>query len=323
MKRFNPDFTNTAMARTGFGEGVIAAAQQDPKVVVLSADLTKSISLDGFAKAYPERFFELGVAEQNMMGVAAGLALTGFHSFVASYATFNPGRNWDQFRVSVCYSNVPVTVIGAHAGISVGPDGATHQALEDIAMTRVLPNLVVIAPIDANQARAAAIALSKLNGPSYVRFGREATPILTEVDQEFVIGEAVPLQKGKDVTLLSTGTLTAEAAKAVVALEKDGISVYFLAPPKVKPLDSKAIIASVRKTGCVVTVEEAQIHGGLGGAVAECLALHHPAPQEFVGVQDTFAESGSAAELIAEYSLDAKAIRSAVKRALKRKEKIS
>ncbi|MEI6477843.1 MAG: transketolase C-terminal domain-containing protein [bacterium] len=304
--------------RNGFGEGLVEAGK-DRNVVALCADLTESIRIEAFAKAYPEQFVEIGVAEQNMMGIAAGLALSGKIPFVASYAVFNPGRNWDQLRVSVAYSQANVKVIGAHAGLSVGPDGATHQALEDIAITRVLPGLVVIAPTDIHEARKVVKAVVDYKGPVYIRFGRDKVPTITTADTPFVIGKANLFRAGKDITICANGAIVYEALKAAEMLAKKKISAEVLAVPTIKPLDETAILSSVKKTGGMVTAEEAQINGGLGSAIAELLGEKHPVPMERIGVKDTFGESGTAGELMDRYGLRSTDIYEAALRVVARK----
>ena len=308
------------MTRAGFGEGLVEAGK-DPRVFALCADLTDSIKISGFAKAYPERFLEIGVAEQNMMGIAAGLALTGKIPFIASYAVFNPGRNWDQLRVSVCYSQANVKIVGAHAGLSVGPDGATHQALEDIAITRVLPGLTVVVPTDALEAKKAVLALALHVGPAYIRFGRDKNPQLTTPETPFVIGKANLFREGKDVTLLANGPLVYEDLVAAEELSKQGIEAEVLSVPTVKPLDNDAILASAKKTGAVVTAEEAQASGGLGSAVAELLGEQYPVPMYRIGVRDSFGESGKPEELMVKYGLKASNIVTAAKELQTRKLK--
>lgn len=297
--------------RDGFGQGLVEVARKDPRVVVLSADLTESIRLEAFAKEFPDRFVELGVAEQNMAGVAAGLALSGKVPFIASYAVFNPGRNWDQLRVSICYSQANVKVIGAHAGISVGPDGATHQALEDLAITRVLPDLLVLAPTDFEEARKAVHAMVEHVGPVYVRFGREKTHQVTTEKTPFVLGKAQLLKSGKDVTVVACGAQVYDALQAAEQLKKK-CSVEVLNVSTIKPLDRETILKSAKKTGRVVVVEEHQVTGGLGGAVCELLSQHHPVPVRLLGVPDTFGESGAASELLEKFSLTPAGIAKAI-----------
>lgn len=306
--------------RDGYGEGLIAAGKSDPNVVVLCCDLTESTRSQGFKDAFPDRFLEIGVAEQNMAGVAAGMALEGFVPFCSSYAVFNPGRNWDQVRVSVCYNRANVKIVGAHAGISVGPDGATHQALEDIAITRVLPGMTVISPADYIEAKKTTIAAAKHVGPVYLRFAREKTPVFTTPDAPFRIGAAYVLRPGKDVTIAATGPLVYEALKAAETLRlKNGIRAEVINVPTIKPLDEKTILTSVKKTKRIVTVEEHQVAGGLGGAIAECLARSFPVPQEFVGMPNSFGESGEPAQLLEKYGMDEQAIVRAVLRVKKRR----
>lgn len=305
--------------RNGFGEALVDAGKENEDVVVLCADLTESTRSQGFKDTFPERFVEVGVAEQNMMGVAAGMSLEGKVPFVSSYATFSPGRNWDQLRVSVCYSNANVKVVGAHSGISVGPDGATHQALEDIAITRVLPNMTVVVPADYHQAYLATRAVAEMNGPAYIRFTREKTPVFTEKNADFKIGKADVLQDGADVTIVACGPLVYEALAAAVELSKESVSVEVINSHTIKPLDVDTIAASVKKTGACVTVEEHQITGGLGGAVSEALAKIYPVPMEFIGMQDTFGESGAPEELLEKYGMTSKDIVVAAKKAIDRK----
>lgn len=307
--------------RNGYGEGTVEAGKKDGNVMVLCCDLTESTRSHLFRDEFPDRFLEVGVAEQNLAGVAAGLALEGKVPFCSSYAVFNPGRNWDQIRVSVCYNNANVKIVGAHAGISVGPDGATHQALEDIAITRVLPNMTVIAPCDYHQTRKATLAAAKLNGPVYLRFGRNATPVFTTPNTPFKIGKGQIMWPGKDVTIIGCGPVVYEALIAAQKLlkSKDKIKAEVINIHTIKPLDKKTILESVARTKRVVTVEEHQVTGGLGSAVAELLAQHNPAPIEMVAVQDTFGESGEPDELLTKYGMKSAHIVSAVKRVMKRK----
>jgi len=305
--------------RDGYGQGVLALGKEDERVVVLTADVAESTRVLAFKQQFPKRFIECGVAEQNMMGIAAGLALSGHIPFVSSYATFSPGRSWDQLRVSVCYSNANVKVIGAHTGISVGPDGATHQALEDIAMTRVLPGLVVIAPCDVHEARKATIAAAKHTGPVYIRLEREKTPVVTTEEAPFEIGRAYVARPGSDVTIVASGPLLAEALFAAEALsKKQKIEAEVINCPTIKPLDEDTLLKSFKKTGCAVTVEEHQITGGLFGAIAELAARKLPIPLEPVGMPNSFGESGEPAELLAAYGMDSPAIQTAVKQLLRR-----
>ena len=295
--------------RDGFGDALLELGEENSNVVALCADLTESTRVEKFAKKFPQRFIECGVAEQNMMGVAAGLALSGKIPFVASYATFSPGRNWDQLRVSVCYSKANVKIIGAHAGISVGADGATHQALEDLAITRVLPNLIVLSPCDYFETFKAVKAAASWDGPVYIRFGREKTSVFTTTETPFEIGKANILSSGNKVTIIGTGPLVYNCLQVAKEVEDcEVINVHTL-----KPLDVGTIMSSARKTGAVVTVEEHQIIGGLHGAIAECLAQNFPVPIEAVGVDNTFGESGKPEELLRKYGIDSKAIVNAVK----------
>lgn len=262
-----------------------------------------------FAKEFPERYVEIGVAEQNLVTVGAGLAAMGKIPFVSSYAAFSPGRNWEQIRTTICLNDRPVKIIGSHAGVSVGPDGATHQMLEDIALMRVLPNMVVIAPCDSMEAEKATIAMAVDKRPNYLRLAREATPIITTEKTPFEIGKAYVFAKGADVSIITTGTMTHQALAAVDRLYKDGIEAEVVHVPTIKPLDEATILKSVRKTGAVVTVEEGQIIGGLGGAIAEMLAEECPTPMKRIGMQDHFGESGAPDQLIEHFGLDAKHIR--------------
>lgn len=305
--------------RAGFGEGMMILGKENAKVIALCCDLTDSVKLGEFAKAYPDRFVEVGVAEQNLAGLGAGFAHEGFIPFITSYATFSPGRNWDQIRVSICYSENNVKIIGSHAGISVGPDGATHQAMEDIAITRVLPNMTVIVPCDSIEARKATIAAAKFKGPVYIRLAREKTPLFTVDETPFAIGRAYVFRPGKDVTIAAAGPQVYYALAAANELKKDKIECEVINVASVKPLDAETIVASVKKTGCIVTAEEHQVTGGVGSAVAEALARNFPVPQEFVGMPDHFGESGEQTQLIAKWGMDTNAIIKAVKKLLKRK----
>lgn len=289
--------------RDGFGDALLALGMKHKDVVVLTADLAGSTRVTNFAEHFPERFFNVGVAEQNMLGIAAGMAVEGLVPFCASYAVFNPGRNWDQLRVSVCYNEANVKIIGAHAGLSVGPDGATHQALEDLAITRVLPNLVVLAPADFNEVAAATKAAYSHTGPVYIRFGRAPEPIITKPTDDFIIGKAKKLATGQDVTVCTTGSMLAPTLKAVQSLRPRGVEVELLHFPTVKPLDEEALINSVRRTKAVVTVEEAQINGGFGGAVAEVLSANYPVRVIRLGMKDAFGESGEPSALRQKFHL--------------------
>lgn len=289
--------------RAGFGRGLVTAGDNDKNVVAACADLTDSTKMNGFAQKYPERFIEVGIGEQNLVTLGAGLAAGGKIPFVSSYAAFSPGRNWEQIRTTICLNERPVKIIGSHAGVSVGPDGATHQMLEDLALTRVLPNMVVIAPCDSVEAEKATLAMAADGRPNYMRLAREATPIITTAKTPFEIGKAYIFREGKDVTLVATGTMTYQALVAADILAKDGIDAEVVHVPTVKPLDEKTILASVEKTGLVVTAEEGQVAGGLGGAIAELLSEELPTPLIRVGMRDRFGESGDPNQLIEHFGL--------------------
>ena len=305
--------------RDGYGLGLIKAGEQDERVMALSADLTESTRALAFAEKFPERFIQVGIAEQNLVTIASGLANYGKIPFISSYAAFSPGRNYEQIRTTVCINNVPVKIAGHHAGISVGPDGATHQMLEDIALMRALPNMVVIVPCDAIEAEKATLAAAANGKPTYLRFSREKSPVFTTSETPFEIGRALVLRRGKDVSLIACGSLVYEALLAAEELSKEGIECEVINSHTVKPLDKNAIIESVKKTKAVVSVEEHQIAGGLGSAIAECLAENYPVPQEFVGMRDRFGESGTAAELIEKFGLNSNGIKTAVKKVITRK----
>lgn len=291
--------------RKGFGRGLLGAGKKWEKVVAACADLTESTQMGLFAKEFPERFIQVGVAEQNLVTVGSGLAAMGKIPFVSSYAAFSPGRNWEQIRTTICLNDQPVKIIGSHAGVSVGPDGATHQMLEDIALMRVLPNMVVIAPCDSREAEKATMAMAASERPGYMRLAREATPVITTEATPFKIGEAYVYRPGKDVTIAATGTMTYQAMAAAVILAKDGIHAEVIHVPTIKPLDSSTILQSAAKTRHVVTAEEAQINGGLGGAVAELLGERLPTPMLRIGMKDRFGESGQPEELLKHFGLTA------------------
>lgn len=293
--------------------------KKNPHVFVLTGDLAESTRVHTFRDAFPERFLECGVAEQNMLGVAAGLALTGKIPFVSSYAVFSPGRNWDQLRVSVCYSRANVKIIGAHAGLSVGPDGATHQALEDLAITRVLPGLVVVVPCDYEETRKATLAIAAVNGPCYLRFSREATPVITTDQTPFTIGATPVYRQGHDVTIAACGPLLHEALRAAGDLQKQGIEAEVLNCHTLKPFDAAGLIASLRKTGCCVTVEEHQTSGGLYGAVSETTSRLLPVPIEAIGMPDCFGQSGEPRELFEAYGMTHRHIMAACLKTIQRK----
>lgn len=316
----NRDKLDQVPTRNGFGKGLVIAGEENEKVVALCADLTESTRIEWFKEKFPERFIEVGVAEQNLATVAAGMAAAGKIPFIASYATFSPGRNWEQIRTTVCLNDVPVKVLGAHAGVSVGPDGATHQALEDIAIMRVLPRMTVLVPCDAVEAEKATIAAARLPGPVYIRVGRSATPVFTTPSTPFEVGKLEEFNKGKDVTIIGCGLLVYEALQAAQALKKDGVSAQVLNCHTIKPFDRDGLIRAVRVTGAVVTAEEHQKTGGLGSCVAEVIGESYPVPLERVGIDDRFGESGRPDELVAHFELDAKAIIKAVEKVLKRKK---
>jgi transketolase len=289
--------------RKGFGRGLLEAGKQDENVVAACADLTESTQMSLFRNEFPERFVEVGVAEQNLVTVGSGMAAMGKIPFVSSYAAFSPGRNWEQIRTTICLNDQPVKIVGSHAGLSVGPDGATHQMLEDIALMRVLPNMVVVVPGDALEAEKATLALAKDKRPAYLRLAREATPVFTTKETPFEIGKAYVLEHGDEVTLIATGPMTYLALVAAEKLFKDGIDAEVIHVPTIKPLDSKTILASVKKSRAVVTIEEAQINGGLGGAIAELLAEEMPSRMRRLGVKDQFGESGTPDELMKHHGI--------------------
>ncbi len=309
--------------RKGFGEGLLAAAEMNVNVVGLCADLTESTQMHLFKKKFPERFVEMGVAEQNLASVASGMAAMGKIPFITSYAMFSPGRNWEQIRTTICYNDRPVKIAGSHAGISVGPDGGTHQAIEDLAITRVIPKMVVISPCDAIEAKKATLACAKTVHPTYIRLAREKTPVMTTEDSPFEIGKAQilwsPATGKADVAIVATGALVYRALQVAKQLEKEKIGVTVVNLATVKPLDTDTILKVAKNAGRVVTVEEHQAAGGMGSAVAEFLASAYPVPIEFVGVKDQFGQSGTPDELIAHYGLDEKGIMAAVKKVLGRK----
>ncbi|MFY9159445.1 transketolase family protein [Aquirufa ecclesiirivi] len=294
--------------RSGFGAGMEYLSQNNPKVVALCADLIGSLKLEAFIKNSPERFFQTGIAEANMIGISAGLAIGGYIPFATTFANFGTGRVYDQIRQSVAYSGKNVKICCSHAGLTLGEDGATHQILEDIGLMKMLPGMVVINPCDYNQTKAATIAIADYEGPVYLRFGRPVVPVFTPENQKFEIGKAIHLIEGSDVTILATGHLVWEAIQAAEILEENGIKADVLNIHTIKPLDTAAILASISKTGCVVTAEEHQLNGGLGDSVAQFLSQNRPTVQEFVGVNDSFGESGKPADLMEKYGLNAAAI---------------
>jgi transketolase len=308
----NPDIYNEDVKRepirAGFGRGLKAAGEANDKIVALCADLTDSTKMSEFKEAFPERFIEMGVAEQNLVTTASGLARAGKIPFTSSYAAFSPGRNWEQIRTTIALNDQPVKIIGSHAGVSVGPDGATHQMLEDVALMRALPNMIVIAPGDSIEAEKATRLIAENGKPTYMRLAREKTPIFSTNDSPFEIGKAYVLREGHDITLIGTGTMTYQLLVAAKKLEEHGLHAEVVHVPTVKPLDEETILASVRKTGRVLTAEEGQIVGGLGGAIAELLGEHLPSPLHRVGMQDRFGESGDPDELLTHFRLDGMSI---------------
>lgn len=327
-KLFDKDVEQVPI-RKGFGEGLLKSAELDKNVVGLCADLTDSTYMNLFKQKFPDRFVEIGVAEQNLASVASGMAAMGKIPFMTSYAMFSPGRNWEQIRTTICYNDRPVKIAGSHAGISVGPDGGTHQAIEDLAITRVIPNMVVISPCDSIEAKKATIACAKTKFPTYIRLAREKTPVITTEDSPFEIGKAQLLfspegDKKADVGIIVTGSLVYKALKVAENFEKEGgklgLRVKVLNLSTIKPLDEEAVWRLAHETGAIVTVEEHQIAGGMGSAVSECLAKHYPAPIEFIGVKDKFGQSGTPEELIEHYEMGEIHIREAVKRVVLRKK---
>lgn len=307
--------------RKGFGTGLRKAAELNENVVAACADLTESTQMHLFREAFPERFVEVGVAEQNLVTVGSGLAAMGKIPFVSSYAAFSPGRNWEQIRTTICLNDRPVKIIGSHAGVSVGPDGATHQMLEDIAIMRALPNIVVVAPCDSVEAEKMTLALATDKRPAYMRLAREAVPVITTEETPFEIGKAYVYREGTDVTIVATGTMTYQALVAAELLAKEGVSAEVVHCPTIKPFDAKTVLHSVAKTGAVVTAEEAQAAGGLGGVVAEVLADHLPSPMTRVGVKDRFGETGKPDELFEALGLTGKHIAFAAHEVIERKQK--
>lgn len=305
--------------RDGYGLGLIELGKTKPNVLVLDADLAKSTRSDWFMNEFPARFFDMGIAEQDMLGTAAGLALAGKIPFVTTYGVFVAGRAWDQIRTTICYANINVKIAGAHGGVSVGPDGATHQALEDIATMRVLPNMTVLVPCDAVEAKKATIAAAEKYGPCYLRFAREATPVFTAEQDPFTIGKANLMQEGTDLTIIACGPILFEALQASTMLQDQGISARVVNMHTIKPLDQETVLQAAAQTGAIVTAEEHQIYGGLGSAVAELLVKNLPVPMEMVGIDDTFGESGTPEELAERYGLTAKDILAAAKKVLARK----
>jgi transketolase len=305
--------------RDGYGKALLELCEKNDKVMVLDADVAKSTRTVWIRDKFPEKFLDMGISEQDMVGTAAGMALAGMIPFCSTYGVFLAGRAWDQIRTTVCYNRLNVKLAGAHAGISVGPDGATHQALEDVAIMRVLPEMTVIVPCDAEETRKATLAMAAYDGPCFVRFGREAVPVVTDEQSPFEIGKANVMREGSDVVVFANGAMVYEALQAAKRLEAEGIQAMVVNLHTIKPLDTACILDAVKKTGCVVTAEEHQKAGGMGSAVAECLAANYPAPMEQVAVENTFGESGEPQELMDKYGLNADAIVEKVKAVLKRK----
>jgi transketolase len=312
-------YTEKKDTRSGFGAGLAELGRTNPNVVALCADLIGSLKMDKFIEENPERFFQVGIAEANMMGIAAGLTIGGKIPFTGTFANFSTGRVYDQIRQSIAYSGKNVKICASHAGLTLGEDGATHQILEDIGLMKMLPGMVVINPCDYNQTKAATIAIAEHDGPVYLRFGRPSVPIFTPEDQKFEIGKAIKMTEGTDVTIVATGHLVWEALEASKALFEEGIFAEVINIHTIKPLDEKAILESVAKTGCIVTAEEHNYLGGLGESVSRVLALHRPTPQEFVATNDTFGESGTPTQLMDKYGLNSKAIISKAKAVIARK----
>ena len=321
VKALSTDTVERVPTRDGYGKGLVQAGKADERVVVLCADLSESTRSHWFAEEFPERFIQVGVAEQNMAVLASGMAAAGKVPFISSYATFSPGRNNEQIRTNICINNVPVNVAGSHAGISVGPDGATHQALEDIALMRVLPRMVVLVPCDAVQAEMMTVAAAQNDQPTYIRLGREKTPIMTTGYTPFQVGQAQVMREGSDVAVIACGAQVYDALQAAEMLAKEEVDCTVINNHTIKPMDRATIVKAAKQCKAVVTVEEHQVAGGMGSAVAELLSAEKPVPMEFVGMQDRFGESGSPAELLKQFGLDADGIAEAVRRVLKRRPK--
>ena len=316
MKKYT--YTETKDTRSGFGAGLLEAARENENIVGLCADLTGSLKMNAFENEFPERFFQVGISEANMMSMAAGMTIGGKIPFTGTFANFSTSRVYDQIRQSIAYSSKNVKICASHAGLTLGEDGATHQVLEDIGMMKMLPGMVVINPCDFNQTKAATIAIAKHDGPVYLRFGRPKMPVFTPADQEFNIGEAVMLNEGTDVTIVATGHLVWEAIEAGHILAEMGINAEVINIHTIKPLDASSILKSVEKTGCIVTAEEHQMNGGLGDSIAQLLALKRPTPIEMVAVNDSFGESGKPSDLMEKYGLTRNDIVKSVKKVLTR-----
>jgi len=317
MKKYT--YTEMKDTRSGFGDGLTELGKTNPNVVALCADLIGSLKMNDFKENHPDRFFQVGIAEANMMGIAAGLTIGGKIPFTGTFANFSTGRVYDQIRQSIAYSDKNVKICASHAGLTLGEDGATHQILEDIGLMKMLPGMTVINTCDYNQTKAATIAIADHEGPVYLRFGRPKVPVFMPTDQPFEIGKAVVLNEGTDVTIVATGHLVWESLQAAEKLESEGISVEVINIHTIKPLDEESILKSISKTGCIVTAEEHNKFGGLGESVARCLAENNPIPQEFVAVNDTFGESATPSQLMEKYNINDKAVVNAVMKVLKRK----
>ena len=307
--------------RSGFGDGIVEAARKNPNVVALTADLAGSLKLNQFMKEFPERFIQCGISEANMIGIASGLTIGGKVPFTTTFANFSTGRVYDQIRQSVAYSGKNVKICASHAGLTLGEDGATHQILEDIGLMKMMPGMTVIVPCDYNQTKAATIAVAEFEGPVYLRFGRPVWPIFTNPDEPFVIGKAQQFSEGNDVSIFACGHMVWKAIEAARQLEEGGLSVEVINIHTIKPLDTEAVLKSIRKTRCAVTVEEHNIIGGLGDAIAQAAAVHFPIPIEYVGTKDTFGESGTPTELLVKYGLDTPDVVKAIEKVMKRKTK--
>ena len=317
MKKYT--YTEKKDTRSGFGAGLSELGKTNPNVVALCADLTGSLKMDAFQKDHPERFFQVGIAEANMMGIAAGLTIGGKIPFTGTFANFSTGRVYDQIRQSIAYSNKNVKICASHAGLTLGEDGATHQILEDIGMMKMLPNMTVICPCDYNETKAAKLAIAEHIGPVYLRFGRPSWPVFTPADQKFIIGKANVMTEGKDVTIIATGHMVWKSIEAAEILEERGISAEVINIHTIKPIDAEAILQSAKKTGCVVTAEEHMRNGGLGDSVAQVLSMNYPVPMEYIAVNDTFGESGKPMELLKKYGLDVPNIVAAAETVIRRK----
>jgi transketolase len=317
MKKFT--YTEQKDTRSGFGVGLLELGRKNSHVVGLTADLAGSLKMNEFEKEFPDRFIQVGIAEANMMGIAAGLTIGGKIPFTGTFANFSTGRVYDQIRQSIAYSNKNVKICASHAGLTLGEDGATHQILEDIGMMKMLPNMTVICPCDYNETKAATLAIAEHIGPVYLRFGRPSWPVFTPADQKFIIGKANVMTEGKDVTIIATGHMVWKSIEAAEILEERGISAEVINIHTIKPLDAEAILQSAKKTGCVVTAEEHMRNGGLGDSVAQVLSMNYPVPMEYIAVNDTFGESGKPMELLKKYGLDVPNIVAAAETVIRRK----